>query len=400
MMAARAIIEGLRSGVPYLDTADVMTFGRKRTIDAVESLMETVSSGRRPKSWGYVLRAEYGQGKTHLLYALAGVAAAQNWLVSMVTVSKETPLDRLDFLYPKIINNTYRPGSSQPGLESVIREAVEAPHLAAEARELVLSDRVRIVLDNLIRQDAGFDELVADLHGQFLPAAQLKQFYRENYKKTVKFPTVPMRLEVPHYLALVDWLIGRTEYRGWLILFDEVELLGKFGRGGRARGYANIGRFLSGTGTRTASVWALAGNFQTDVIIQRKEHEFIPLWFDTHPKDADNKELALNALDELAAAKPLDMLPPKDLKELLSQILMLHQDAFNWTAAVDVDQFYEAVRRAMQIFDPRLRTWVRVALTLLDMWFQYPEGNADIQTHGLKEVDLDEDAEMDEMENI
>ena len=183
-------------------------------------------------------------------------------------------------------------------------------------------------------------------------------------------------------------------------MFDEVELLGKFGRGGRARGYANIGRFLSGVGTRTASVWALAGNFQTDVIIQRKEHEFIPLWFDTHPKDSDNKELALNALDELAAAKPLDMLSTKDLKELLSQILMLHQDAFNWAIAIDPDEFYEAVRRSMQIFDPRLRTWVRVALTLLDMWFQYPEGNTEIQAQGLKEVDLDENADLDEMGDI
>lgn len=201
-MNARVIIEGLRSGIPYRETAEAMTIGRQENLKALGTPMEAVSQGRRPKPWGQVIRANYGEGKTHLMHALASLAWESNWVVSMISVSKETPLDSLDRIYPKLVMNAVRPGSNQAGLEPIVEEAVRGPHLLAESRHVPLSDRVRAVLDNLVRQNAGMETLMAELHGQFMNLGDLKRVHRENFSKPLKIATS----RISRHTSL--WLIG------------------------------------------------------------------------------------------------------------------------------------------------------------------------------------------------
>lgn len=391
MTSPRVIIEGLRSGIPYRETAEAMTIGRQENLQSLSALMESVAAGRRPKSWGQIIRAQYGEGKTHLMHAMANLAWDANWVVSMVSISKESPLDRLDYVYPKIAANTLRPGSSHPGLEPMVMEALAIPHLLAESRSVPLSDRTRALLDNMARQHTGMSELLGDLHGQFLTLGELKRVHRENFGKPLKIPSTRIKDEIPSYLALVDWLIGHAGYQGWLILMDEVELMGKFGRGGRARSYANLGRILSGTGERTLSVWAVAGNFQTDVIVQRQDLEHAPQWLMSRPQEAQDAPLARMALDELSAAHPLDRPTTGQIRELVERVCDLHQDAYHWTAPLPTERFYDVVRENIGIVDARLRTWIRVTLSILDLWFQYGVDGMNVKAKVLEDIDLSEE---------
>lgn len=391
MTSSRVIIEGLRSGIPYRETAEAMTIGRQDNLKSLTSLMESVASGRRPKAWGQIIRAQYGEGKTHLMHAMANLAWDANWVVSMVSISKESPLDRLDYVYPKIAANTFRPGSNQPGLEPMIMEALAVPHLLAESRSVPLSERTRAILDNLARQHAGMTELFGDLHGQFLTLGELKRIHRENFGKPLKIPSTRIKDEIRSYLALVDWLIGHAGYQGWLLLMDEMELMGKFGRGGRARGYANLGRFLAGMGERTLSIWAVAGNFQTDVIMQRQDMERAPEWLLSRPHEAADASLAQLALNELSAAHPLERPTPGQIRELMGRVYDLHQEAYQWNAPMTRERFYDVVRENIGTLDARLRTWIRLALSILDLWFQYGLEDALVQTDVLTEIDLSEE---------
>jgi len=386
----RVIIEGLRSGVPYRETAETFTLGRTPNLVALSRLMEALEHQRQAPSHGLIIRAQYGDGKTHLLHALATMAEERNWLVSLVTLSRETPLDRLDHLYPKIMQNIYRPGSNQPAFDAVIRDALSAPHLVPDSRLLRASDRVQAILDNLIRQDHGFDALVEDISGNFLTLAEIKRFARDNFGHRLPLAASRIKDEIRHYLRLVDWIIAHTEYQGLLILFDEVELIGKFGRGGRARAYVNIGHFLEGVGDHILSVWAVAGNFQTDVILPRKDHEGIGHWLETRPKEQAGVPLAQSALDELSSARPLDPLTTDQIREMIEHILILHQNAYDWDAGLDGPAFYQLVRAQMDALDVRLRTWIRMAVNLLDMRLQYKD-QVSVQVHGVHEVDLSED---------
>lgn len=391
MVSARVIIEGLRSGVPYRETAEAMTIGRQENLKALGTLMETVAQGRHPKLWGEVIRANYGEGKTHLMHALAAQAWESNWVVSMISVSKETPLDSLDRLYPKLAMNAVRPGSNHAGLESIVEESLRGPHLLAESRDVPLSDRVRALLDNLVRQNAGVEALVADLHGQFMNLGDLKRIHRENFSKPLKISHSRIRDEIPAYFALVDWLITRAGYQGWLLLIDEVELMGKFGRGARARSYANVGRILEGLGERTISVWAVAANFQNDVIIQRKDLDQAPAWLLARPKEAADARLAQVALEELSAARPLSRPNATQIRELVERVYQLHQEAYRWSPPVSVERFYEVVGEHIETMDARLRLWIRLAISILDLWLQYGVEGLWVKASQLKEVDLSED---------
>lgn len=367
---ARVVVEGLRSGIAYRETARSMTLGRERNRARLEEAMAAVVSGRRPPFWAEVIRGHYGDGKTHLLHALAAAAWDANWVVSLVAISKETPLDRLDYLYPKLMAELYRPGSNQPGVEAVVLEAVNAPSAALEAHLVELSPRTRAVLDSLLRQEAKFDELVGDVEGAFVPLTEIKRAYRENFSKPLKIPTSRIRDEIPYYFRLVDWLVHAAGYGGWLILFDEVELIGKFGRGARARAYANMGRFLEGVADHTLAVFALSGNFHTDVMIPRHEMEQAPAWLQARPREQADASLARLALEALADARDLRILDQGDLRRLSDHILDLHQAAYGWRAPIAPEAFHQLVNREVAGDSP-LRVRIRFAMNLLDLWFQY-----------------------------
>lgn len=395
MVNARVIIEGLRSGIPYRETGAAMTIGRQENLKSLESLMETVAQGRRPTLWGQVIRAQYGEGKTHLMHALASMAWDADWVVSMVAISKESPLDRLEHLYPKLVMNALCPGSNQPGLDEIVLEAVRAPYLVAESRDVDLSPRTRAILDNLARQNAGMEELLADLHGQFMSLSDLKRIHRENFSKPLKIATSRIHDEIVSYLTLVDWLVVRAGYRGWLLLMDEVELMGKFGRGSRARSYANIGRFLQGIGERTLSVWAVAGNFQNDVIIQRDDLERAPQWLESRTQEEASAPLARLAIEELSLARPLARPNATQIRELVTRVYALHQEAYAWDPPVASERFYEVVGQNVGTMDARLRIWIRLAISILDLWLQHGAEALSVQAGQLKDVDLTEESDQD-----
>ncbi|MBX5467411.1 MAG: ATP-binding protein [Firmicutes bacterium] len=395
MINARAVIEGLRSGVPYPETAQAVLVGRQAVLDDTVRLLETVESGHRPKTWGRVWRAEFGDGKTHLLHALAKVAQDRHWVVSWVTLSKETPLDRMDYLYPKLVANTYRPGSHQPGLAEIIAEAMASPQFLAELAEERLSDRLRAVVKSLARRDQGYEELLADIEGEFLSMATIRQHYRKNFQRPFKHaePSAPSRLrdEVWNYLRFVDFTVGQAGYRGWLILFDEVELIGRFGRGGRAKSYAHLGRWLSGVGERTVTLWAVAGNYETDVLQPRKDRLLAPEWLEGRPREQALAPWARMGLEALANAQTLDPLTSDQIRALLGRIVELHQEAFGWRAPIAPESLYDAVRLRLEQLDPRVRTWVRIGIAILDLLYQYGDSGA-LSVTPIAAPDLSEEA--------
>ncbi len=391
---SKFIVEGLRSGVPYRDLAKTVAFGRERYIDSVKRMMEGVEQGRAPKLPSLVLRANYGEGKTHLLHSLWGAAEDRNWVVSFVSLSKETPLDRLDYLYPKLMENTYIPGSAQPGVAFIVARALENQLLLPEARTIGMSARIMAVLDALVVHDEGYDELLADVTGNFLSVADLKRIYRQNLGRAPQLTRSSMKDEAFEYIRLIDWLIQKAGFAGWLILIDEVELVGKLGKGARSQAYANMGRLIEGKLPHTLCVWALAANFFSDVLIRRNDREECPRWLSARQKE-ERAPWSEAALDALLEAKLLDPLTVTQIKALVQQIHELHQEAYAWSAPFDGEDLYEQVRRFAPTQDTRLRTYVRLSLAILDVWYQHGEPPVIEYLDPLQDAALDEQPERD-----
>lgn len=398
----RVIIEGLRSGVPYLELARDVVLGREGSINNVERLMEAVEQGRPPRIPAYFFRANYGQGKTHLLYSLRGVAQERNWAVSILTLSKETGLDSLNKIYPKLVAHTYIPGSRQPGYEKIVSQALAAPFVLSEVREMELSPRVEAVLDNLASHNVkveDYADLLAEVRSPFLRVTDVRRIHRQTFGRPLKLGRSSVKAEVLHYFKLMDWLIHRAGYQGWLVLVDEVELIGKLGRGGRSRAYANMGWFLSGVLPRTVTVWAMASNFESDVLVPRNDREECPAWLAGRPKEQAGAVWCETAIANLLEAVLLDPLSPQKMQTLIGEIAQLHQKAYDWQCPFGAMDLYERVTSLIRTWltrDAPLRTWVRLTITVLDIWFQYGEDPAVSQMEDLVDATLEEEEADDD----
>ena len=127
---ARHIIEALRSGVPSRTVGEYFSEARPGMMKKINAAMDQVRD--TGKSSGMIFKGRYGEGKTHLLNTVFGMAFASNMVVSYVSLGKETPVDKLYLLYPKVIANTYLPGAAQPGFRPRLEELTQGSSISAE----------------------------------------------------------------------------------------------------------------------------------------------------------------------------------------------------------------------------------------------------------------------------
>lgn len=389
MMQARAdgpryrrIIENLRSGVPSPSVASQFPMGREQLFQAVS---ERLGEAARGSPGSLFLQANYGEGKTHVLHGIWNLAISQGFAVSTVALSKETSLDKLDKLYAKLVANMYLPGSNQPGLDPLLRDYRpghgRAERLLAWA-ESELHPKVYAVLRNRIdgsetSADALY-KLDQDLAGVGISLPDLKSIHRLNFREPLKVsPPFKVKQHMFDYFRLLERLIVLGGYRGWVILLDEAELIGRLGRGGRAVSYATLAR-LAGHGEpdgqptlrHVVTVVAVASNFVTDVLQERKEIDGAPAWLEARGRAGEAAQ-ARWALEALRRAELLAPLSEGDLLRVMEQLLAAHGEAYAWDPGLSPAQLLERVARVSPTVDVKLRTRIRAAIQWLDLRMQY-----------------------------
>ena len=110
---ARRVIEALRAGVPSKAVSQYFTSARQDILTLISKKLDEASSNGT--SGGMVITGKYGEGKTHLLNTVFNMAQGNNMVVSLTSLGKETPPDKLYLVYPKLLQNTYLPNRVQPG---------------------------------------------------------------------------------------------------------------------------------------------------------------------------------------------------------------------------------------------------------------------------------------------
>ena len=131
-----------------------------------------------------IVTGRYGEGKTHLLNTIFNQAHASKCVVSYVSLSKETPMDKLYLFYQKAIANTYLPDHEQPGfsekLEALSPNSPAASDLLVYAAKELETDKLYYVLKSYLNTQDEEEKfaLLADMEGDFIANAQLKRIYR------------------------------------------------------------------------------------------------------------------------------------------------------------------------------------------------------------------------------
>lgn len=375
---AVATVEALRSGVTSRHLAAIFSYGREALLEGVERDLESVARDARPRA--LLLRGYFGEGKTHFLNVIFNRAQERNFAVSFVVLSKETPFSRLDRVYPKVVAGTWIPQAAEPGVEPLLRDL--RPHDATtggllEFAERELHPKIGCVLRNYLESNDTYHRhlLYSDLAGDWMPLNQLKSLHRLNFDRAAGVGRFRPQTDAWDYFRLLARLIRARGLAGWVILFDEFELVGTLGVAARAEAYCNLARFLFPEEATwleaTYTVFGVASQLWSDRLVplqrRRSDTEEIParLRVKGEALKAEQARRAMNVL--LQDAVSLEALPDREVRRLLAAVRDLHARAYDWEPQVDLDRLFEATKHA------RLRTKIRYALEYLDLMYLYRE---------------------------
>lgn len=386
-MIAKHVIEALRSGVPSRTVGRYFTESRPKIMKQMTTRLDETCDGT--SSSGMIIRGKYGEGKTHLLNTVFNMASERNMVVSMVSLSKETPFNNFAEVYGKLMANTYLPSREQPGflheLEERLSDSKFTSDLSLFASTELECNKLYFILKTLLREE---DEdmkvrLEADLMGDFMTAADWKKEYRKLYHEPAK-PNMNFlkRRHVTDYIRFMSALFEKLGYRGWVILFDEAELIGRSGKKARLAAYDNMSQFLmpSKSIRSVFTLFAFTASYPEDVIESKHDYENLAELF------PDNEEPMKSVLNQIVHAQQLVPLTSVEMHNVIDKIIDFHTRAYDWNLNVDRDYIIHRAEKSGAL----LRTKLRTAIELLDQLYQYGEVK-DIHTETLMEESFEEE---------
>ncbi len=367
-MEARHIIEALRSGVPSRAVGQYFSEARPKIMKEISDRLDMVCE--EGKSSGMVISGKYGEGKTHLLNTVFNLAHSNHMVVSYLSLSKETPMDKLYLVYQKLIRNTYLPKRQQPGfmheLEKISANSPVANEMLIYALKHLETDKLYYLFRSYLNTEDADEKflLQADLEGDFMANVPLKKIYRRIFDQPVKYNTNFTKTKhCGDYISFMSHLFTQLGYHGWVILMDETELMGRLGKKARLNAYRNMAQFLLPERCPEAafSIFALSASYVEDVVEGKHEYENLA---EVYP---DQQEPAKTVLDLLVRAPQLLPLTKEEINEVLCKIQDFHGKAYGWTPNLSAASLAESTQAGGYL----LRTKIRAAIEFLDQLYQY-----------------------------
>ncbi len=381
-MESRHMIEALRSGIPSRTVGRCFSEARPKLLREISNrIAATAESGR---SSGMVVKGKYGEGKTHLLNTAACIAETQNMAVSLLSLSKETPMDKLYLVYQKLVANVLLPHRKQPGfaqeLDKLTANSPAGAQMLAFAAHELETDKLYFLLRAYFSTEDPDEkfQLLGDLEGDFIAAAGLRKIYRRIFNETARFNTPFVKTKhCGDYLRFMSHLFLQLGYNGWIILFDETELMGRLGKKARMNAYRNMAAFLTPSSRLESvfTIFALSASYEEDVI--EGKHEFETL------AGLEEQEPMKSVLETLIKAPQLLPLRHDEIREVFGRILEVHGKAYGWEPEISADALMEASSGFL------LRTRIRAAIETLDQLYQYGDAGR-TQVGQLDEMSLDD----------
>jgi len=394
-MEARHIVEALRSGIPSRAVGQYFSEARPKIMKEISARLDAVCDQGR--SSGMIISGKYGEGKTHLLNTVFNLAHSNNMVVSYLSLSKETPMDKLYLIYQKVLQNTYLPKRRQPGfmyeLEKISANSPIANEMLLYAAKQLETDKLYYLFRSYLNTEDSDEKflLQADLEGDFIANAPLKKIYRRIFGQPVKYNVNFTKTKhCRDYFSFMSHLFSQMGYHGWVILLDETELIGRLGKKARLNAYRNMANFLLSDRCpeRTFSLFALSSSYVEDVIEGKHEYENLEAVYPEEP------EPARTVLNLLVGAPQLLPLTKDEIHEVLRKIQEFHGRAYDWTPALSVDTLEAAIQSGGYL----LRTRIRAAIEFLDQLYQYGKaGRTTINELG-KEVFTEEVPSLEDLE--
>ena len=378
-MEAISVVESLRAGVPTRASTRTLPDLRAEVTRLIQNDLEGFATGEQPL--GRMIWGPYGQGKTHVLTTAEHLALDMGFAVSRVALSREVSCHNLFHFYARVAPATRIPNSSVFGLHRVLSN--QQPSTLADT-PIVRPDRYvhplpALVLEDYLHTDSEEQEkLYADLMGQRLPIGDLKRIHREARGEIMpRFESnFSLRDHASAYFGVLADAIKWCGFKGWVLLIDELELIGRLGRVARMKAYRNLNWLLNWNRTMNYPIYVLgaaAMNLQQEIWYaetSRDGGDSVLMPSLARGRNGEQAAREMHSFFERAVGSDSPVVRPvrrEDLKTLLVRLADIHGAAYNWRPALDPDRVIDHVGT-----EP-VRTHIRAALEALDLRFIYQE---------------------------
>ena len=389
------IIESLRSGIPTRLSTRYLPDLRLNLTESIKNDLENFDANNIPL--GRIIWGQYGQGKTHVLTTAEHIALDLGFAVSRVSLSREVSCHNLFKFYGKVAPRIKTPDSTSIGIQKALNKKgrVDLPE-----SPILNTDRYIHPLPAIIFEDyyctvgEEQDNLYGDLMGIRVPMAEFRRIHNSNHPEfpLPKFDTFKETVHAKAYFGLMADIIKFCGYKGWVLLIDEVELMGRLGRASRLKAYLNLNWLLNWNSEMKYPIYVLsaaASGLQDDLFFGKKinDRDIMPELADIKFGSKEKKEIK-NFFDKAVGECSLTVSPAKneDLILLLNKVVEFHGNAYQWQPNIDSNELI------VQLENQTARTHIRGMLEKLDIQYLYNE-DIKLNAENLIENPLGEDRE-------
>jgi hypothetical protein len=373
---ALAIIESLRSGIPTINSTRNLPDLRPDLLKQIENdlkqfeVHDTAPSGRM--IWG-----TYGQGKSHFLNIVEHKALDLGFAVSRITLNRS--LSSKDFyeFFGELASNIKIPKTNISGIEWQLTqknihefksnhffnlERYEHP-LPLIILELFLS------INNTEFRNELYDILTC---GQFT-LKKLKDIAK-SINKDFLFRDIPKfkKENISSFFGVFAQCVRFCGFKGWVLLIDEVELLGRLSKKARLKAYMNLNWLLNWSDDMEYPIYTICASATS-----LQDY----YWFGGNRKRKDDSilmpelaemEYGIEARDKInvffqnALENGLNLMPVNinEMRDYFNKLIDIYLLAYNLDIKDKMGIFYEiddAIPRNMPI-----RTYIKGFIELLD----------------------------------
>ena len=355
-------------------------------------LEKAASKDKSPaNSQGLLVSGDFGAGKSHLLAHLEHQALEQNFVCSKVAISKETPLYDLAKVFKSAVENGRLPNRSGRLIEELgLDLKPDSESYAAffewankSASENLLSQMFPASL--LVHERSPDPELDGEIEyfwaGDKLGVRRLKDGLRQ-IGQLQSYPfRAPKQSDLPpQRLRFFIELIKAAGYDGWVVLLDEVELIGSYSLLQRGRSYAELTRWMG---------QATVENYPGLVVVGTVTDDFAPKIITEGKNDRDYAGQRLRARNDNDMADraetgmrlierettPLNQPSDSDVNATVKKLREIYRVAYDWDAPPS------QVRAGGVQEQGRMRYKVRAAIYEWDLLRFYPEALPEIVSY-------------------
>jgi hypothetical protein len=369
----RRALEALRNGVPNRHAVSVLGCNQREAEKAFTDRLASVQSGANDGKQvpGLLIAGGFGTGKSHLLDYLEHLAGSRNFVSSRIVVSKETPLFDPSKVFLAAIDAAVVPGLNgeaireislrlQPGSPQYVEFSEWANSPASGLSQVFAAT---LLLHEKLHNDPELvDEITNFWSGERMAVSRIRYGLKQiNCSGAYSLKTVKLKDLALQRFLFASRLIRAAGFAGWVLLIDEVELVGRYSLLQRGRSYAELARWMGKVEGEAIpglmAVAAITDDFGLAVLQEKSDRDIVGARL--RAKETDEYLLLAGRAEtgmRLIERDTLTLQPPDDstLRHAYERIKQIHREAYAWNPP-EIPWPEAAMRRPMRSY---VRRWV------------------------------------------